>query len=70
MADFLSREVDSPVSDKTGLAGEFDVHLEWAHEFRNRRVESDGGPSIFTAVQEQLGLKLEASKVTVGTGSG
>jgi uncharacterized protein (TIGR03435 family) len=49
----LSNAVERVVVDRTGLKGSFDVDLEWA---------SDPGsdkPSIFTSVQEQLGLKLE-----------
>lgn len=48
----LSRELDRPVIDKTGLAGFYSVTLEWGPD----------GPSIFTAIEEQLGLKLTASK--------
>ena len=43
-----------PVIDKTGLDGVFDFSLEWTTD--------PDGPSIFTALQEQLGLKLEAKK--------
>ena len=75
---FLSFEFHSPVLDKTGLTGKYDVNLTWAPD------ESEGmmmrplngpappagypppapttGPSIFTALEEQLGLKLEAHK--------
>ena len=43
-----------PVVDRTGLTGTFDIDLRWS--------ASDDGPSIFTALQEQLGLKLEPSR--------
>jgi uncharacterized protein (TIGR03435 family) len=45
-----------PVFERTGLNGYFDVDLEWAS------VPFDDGPTIFTAVQDQLGLKLESTK--------
>jgi uncharacterized protein (TIGR03435 family) len=48
------------VVDHTGLTGAFDVSLKWTPE------DSEGnGPSLFTAIQEQLGLKLEPGKATV-----
>jgi uncharacterized protein (TIGR03435 family) len=53
--------VDGPVADKTGLTGKYDITLEWAPSTSSAASE-DGGPSIFTAVQEQLGLKLEPTK--------
>ena len=43
-----------PVTDRTGLTGTFDIDLTWS-------ATGDDGPSIFTALQEQLGLKLESS---------
>ena len=48
------------IIDKTGLTGKYDVELTWAPN-----NEPDAGPSIFTAIQEQLGLKLESSKAPV-----
>ena len=45
-----------PVFDRTGLQGYFDIELEWAP------APTDDGPSLFTAVQDQLGLKLESTK--------
>ncbi len=58
--------LDRPVLDKTGIAGLFDFLLEFAPDestpaFGPATPSDDpaGGPSIFTAVQEQLGLKLE-----------
>ncbi len=43
--------------DKTGLEGSFDLDLTWN--------DSEEGPSLFTAIQEQLGLKLEAQRGAV-----
>ena len=52
----LANPLRRPVIDKTGLTGNYDFQLEWAPE------GAENGPTIFTAVQEQLGLKLEADK--------
>jgi uncharacterized protein (TIGR03435 family) len=64
IASSLSRNVlRMPVLDDTGVTGLFDVRLEWSTD--SDSVEAAGGaagPSIFTAVQEQLGLKLETKK--------
>jgi uncharacterized protein (TIGR03435 family) len=49
----LSNTVERVVVDRTGLKGSFDVDLEWSSD------PTSDKPSIFTAVQEQLGLKLE-----------
>jgi uncharacterized protein (TIGR03435 family) len=51
----LGRQLDHPVLDRTGLPGRYDFKLEWSPDESNPAA----GPSIFTAVQEQLGLKLE-----------
>jgi bla regulator protein BlaR1 len=52
--------LDRPVVDKTGLTGVFDFHLRYAPD--GASIDADAEPLIFTAVQEQLGLKLEAAK--------
>jgi len=67
LADQLARVVGRPVVDQTGLPGRFDVKLQWAADDRPAAASDagDGGPSIFTAVQEQLGLKLEPTKAPV-----
>ena len=53
----LESLVDRRIIDETGLSGRFDVKLEWS------RCEKDlTRPSIYTAIQEQLGLKLESSR--------
>jgi len=47
--------------DKTGLTGRYDFELHWTPDDTPADSPLVGGPSIFTAVQEQLGLKLEPS---------
>jgi len=57
---WLTRE---HIIDKTGLNGLFDIHLHFAPENRTApTVIEPSGSSFFTAVQEQLGLKLEHAK--------
>jgi len=57
LVQLLSRSI-GPVQDLTGLTSRYDFTLEWTPE--NTPVADATGPSIFTAVQEQLGLKLES----------
>ncbi|HLG55313.1 MAG TPA: TIGR03435 family protein [Vicinamibacterales bacterium] len=52
-------KVGAPVSDETGLAGPYDVELRWSDEL----VPTDDRQSIYTALQEQLGLRLERRRV-------
>ena len=58
LANALSRILDRPVADETGLQGVFNFTLEWTPD-----GAEEAGASIFTAIQEQLGLKLEPRKV-------
>jgi len=67
----LSRMVARTVVDKTGLTGKYDITLEWGQdEAPAVQTTSDSplppadvqGPTIFTALQEQLGLKLDSRK--------
>lgn len=60
-AGLLSRRLDRAVIDHTGLKGGYDFRLEWAP---NPAADS-AEPSLFTALQEQLGLKLESTKSPV-----
>jgi uncharacterized protein (TIGR03435 family) len=64
LAGMFSFLLDRIVVDKTAIAGEFRVHLTFAHDevATGLPASADAGPSLFTAVQEQLGLKLESSK--------
>lgn len=60
-AEVLSRQMELPVVDSTGLQGAFNLKLQWAPE----NAKTDDGPSIFTALQQQLGLRLESRKVPI-----
>jgi uncharacterized protein (TIGR03435 family) len=51
LAEVLSPSVERDVRDQTGLGGTFTLKLEWTDDL-----------SIFTAIQEQLGLKLEPAR--------
>lgn len=61
LAGMLTAMLMRPVADKTGAAGDYDVKLRFATE---KDAESTL-PSIFTSLQEELGVKLESAKVPV-----
>ena len=58
----LSGQLGAPVEDDTGLMGKYDIELQWASRRLSTESETDTGPDLFAAVQEQLGLKLEKKK--------
>ena len=58
----LATFVDRPVEDRTNLAGAFDVKLSFAPQDLEDSREL---PSIFTALQERLGLRLESTRAPV-----
>jgi uncharacterized protein (TIGR03435 family) len=71
----LAEVLQQPVLDATGVAGKFDLILEWtpddlqakppsADQRAGNAPESPAGPSIFAALQEQFGLKLESGRVS------
>jgi uncharacterized protein (TIGR03435 family) len=69
-AELQRVEADRPVVDRTGLAGEFDFTMTATSEkpfFKGETPATgdDAPPVIFTAIQEQLGLKLEPVKTAV-----
>jgi uncharacterized protein (TIGR03435 family) len=69
LAQVLEFDLGRPVIDRTGLTGDFAIHLEWTRE-PDRTAAGDfpsdqSRPSIFSALQEQLGLKLESVKAPV-----
>jgi uncharacterized protein (TIGR03435 family) len=74
----LSQQLGRTVQDRTGLTGTYDIELHWTPDVAagpsppRDRAAGDGGlaaesqePSFFTALQEQLGLKLESRKAPV-----
>jgi uncharacterized protein (TIGR03435 family) len=70
LAGRLSRPdfgLDRPVIDFTGLEGTFDLTLNWKPEQIQQGVPTDSGSdaSLFAAIEEQLGLKLERRKATL-----
>jgi uncharacterized protein (TIGR03435 family) len=66
--NFLAGETSRPVINKTGLSGRYAIELKWTpfqtlHAPGAEDTHPDtSGESLFTAIQEQLGLKLDASK--------
>jgi uncharacterized protein (TIGR03435 family) len=75
LTNAIARFVSRTVVDRTGLTGNYDVDLQWTPDQMPQGLRGDAppgapplpvidpnGPSIFTAVQEQLGLKLESTK--------
>lgn len=61
----LSRIEQQIVVDRTGLTGEYQISMQWAAGSGGTGApasEDPSSPSLFTAVQEQLGLRLEAHK--------
>jgi uncharacterized protein (TIGR03435 family) len=82
IAAMLAQQLGRPVIDKTEIKGNFDFSLQWTPDETQRGAGFGGmappaadnplpadpsGPSIFTAVQDQLGLRLEAQKGPVET---
>jgi uncharacterized protein (TIGR03435 family) len=73
LANMLSQQLGRTVVDKTGLTGNYDFKLEWTPDLGQPQGPKEiggaetappdsPGPTIFTALQEQLGLKLESTK--------
>jgi uncharacterized protein (TIGR03435 family) len=64
LSNFLEDRVERNIVNKTGLTGRYDLSLKWAYD---NPSDPDSGPSIFTAIEEQLGLKLQPAKGPVET---
>ncbi len=72
----LANSMDRPVLDRTGLTGTYDFKLEWSPDAQGPSsiagaggeaplLPDPNGPSLFAALQEQLGLRLEPQKAPV-----
>ena len=65
---FLANELERNIIDKTGLTANYDIHLKWTPEGSPADAsQPDPAPPLFTAIQEQLGLKLIPAKGPVQT---
>jgi uncharacterized protein (TIGR03435 family) len=76
LADLLSLELGRLVTDETGLKGEYDFTLKWTPDNLTANGDSgsaatsspdSAGQTVFAAIEEQLGLKLESRKGPVST---
>jgi uncharacterized protein (TIGR03435 family) len=72
IARMIGNILDRAVSDDTGISGSFDISVEYAMDdgllkrvAPDARVSDNTAPSLFTALQEQVGLKLESRRVPV-----
>jgi uncharacterized protein (TIGR03435 family) len=63
IAALLVSQVETPVIDRTGLTGVYDFTLQFGRDWS--AGNPDSWPSIFNAVQEQLGLKLDSIKASI-----
>ena len=61
LAIILQYYVDRPVLDQTGLKGRYDFNLQWTPDDA-QTTAPDPPPGLFTAIQDQIGLKLERVK--------
>lgn len=78
IASMLANQLNRPVVDATGVQGKYDVSLTWVTEGMLRApaiagpeggapvaAEPDSGPTLMSAIQDQLGLKLQPKKATI-----
>ena len=64
LAGYLSSLLHRKVEDRTGLVGNYDFQMKWS---RDEDAATAEAPGLFTALQEQLGLKLDSSRGMVET---
>jgi uncharacterized protein (TIGR03435 family) len=66
-AEMLGSQIRRPIADATGLTERYDFVVSSSFAAMQPNARADSGPSIFEAIQEQLGLKLEAKKTPIDT---
>ena len=66
LAEWLARQIGAPVSNQTHVAGAFDFTLQFTGDDRPDPSGTEM-PTIFAALQEQLGLKLQQRKLAIET---
>jgi uncharacterized protein (TIGR03435 family) len=62
LIQFITPDVDRPIKDKTQIEGAHTFTLKWTPEGRMSAVDGPRGPSIYVALEEQLGLKLQPAR--------
>jgi uncharacterized protein (TIGR03435 family) len=62
LAAMMLEYVDRPLVDQTGLKERYDFNLKYTYDETRAPTDGSAPPSLFTAIQEQLGLKLEPTK--------
>ena len=67
LVNVLSRQMERVVTDKTGLTGRYDLNLAWSRDDGGTAASDPASPSLVTALEEQLGLRLRAAKLPVET---
>jgi uncharacterized protein (TIGR03435 family) len=55
-AEILGNQIHQPTINATGLTGKYDFVFSWSYTAMQPNAPADAGPSIFAAIQEQLGL--------------
>ena len=65
LADLLARNLGVMVIDTTGLEGVYDFELRFTRDDQNPASDAETAPSLFAALQETLGLRLQTQKVPV-----
>jgi len=63
LADLIARNLGETVVDKTGIDGVYDFELRWTND--DQATDADSAPTLFTALEETLGLRLQRQKVPV-----
>jgi uncharacterized protein (TIGR03435 family) len=66
LQEIAPRDIDMPVVNQTGLPGAYNFKLDWTPAVRaaaGASPDAPAGPTLFDAVEEQLGLKLESKKL-------
>lgn len=61
----LQFHLDRPVVNQTGVKGRYDFRMQWTVDDAPPTTDADAPPGLFTAIQEQIGLKLEPAKALV-----
>jgi bla regulator protein BlaR1 len=64
LVKFIASQTHMPIVDKTGLPGKYNLHLKWQREEEGAQsgLHDDALPTLYSALTEQLGLKLESGK--------